>query len=141
YAMTEVGHGSNVRDLETTATFDPASDELVVDTPHDQAAKDWIGNAALHGRMATVFARLIVAGEDHGVHALLVPLRDEHGALLPGVRIQDRGEKEGLNGVDNGRIRFSGVRGPRENLLDRRGKPDKDGRYPRPIASAGRRVF
>jgi acyl-CoA oxidase len=141
YAMTETGHGSNVRDLETTATYDPDTDELVIHTPHADAGKDWIGNAARDGRIATVFARLIVAGEDHGVHAMLVPLRDEHGRPLPGVRIEDRGLKEGLNGVDNGRIWFDGVRVPRADLLDRFGAIDDEGRYRSPIPSSGKRFF
>ncbi|MGD8318862.1 MAG: acyl-CoA dehydrogenase, partial [Gemmatimonadota bacterium] len=141
YAMTETAHGSNVRDLETTATWDPATGELVIRTPREEAGKDWIGNAALHGRMATVFARLVVRGEDHGVHALLAPIRDERGAVLPGVRVEDRGLKEGLNGVDNGRIWFDGVRVPRENLLDRFASLDASGSYHSPIASPGRRFF
>jgi acyl-CoA oxidase len=141
YAMSETGHGSNVRDLETTATYDAETDELVVHTPHRRASKDYIGNAALHGRLATVFARLIVAEEDHGVHAVLVPLRDESLHVLPGVHIEDCGEKEGLNGVDNGRIRFEQVRVPRGNLLDRFATIDGSGRYESPIPSPGRRFF
>ena len=141
YAMTETGHGSNVRDLETVARYDAPAGEFVVDTPHDLARKDWIGNAALHGRMATVFARLVVAGEDHGVHALLVPLRDGHGRVLPGVEIEDRGAKVGLEGVDNGLIRFTGVRVPRDNLLDRFASVDAAGHYASPIPSADRRFF
>jgi len=141
YAMTETGHGSNVRDLETTATYDPETDELVIHTPRERAGKDWIGNAARHGRIATVFARLVVADTDHGVHAVLVPLRDEAGKTLPGVRIEDRGPKEGLNGVDNGRIWFDRVRTPRTNLLDRFGSIDARGRYSSPIPSPSRRFF
>jgi acyl-CoA oxidase len=141
YAMTETGHGSNVRDLETTATYVHETDELIVRTPNDDAAKDWIGNAALHGRLATVFARLIVAGVDHGVHAVLVPLRDSDGRILEDVRIEDRGAKEGLNGIDNGRIWFDGVRVPRVNLLDRFASIDDEGRYVSDIASPGRRFF
>ena len=141
YAMTEVDHGSNVRALETTAVYDPEADELVVHTPHDGAAKHYIGNAALHGRMAVVFARLVVAGEDHGVHAVLVPIRDEGGRTLPGVRIEDCGLKEGLNGVDNGMIWFDRVRVPRSSLLDRFASIDDEGRYGSPIPSAGRRFF
>jgi acyl-CoA oxidase len=105
--------------------------------------------------------------DDHGVHAFVVPLREESGALWPGVEIHDCGYKVGgcgcherneheeagraglacvawahkpvaqdlegalifapalpprqvgLNGVDNGAIRFTSVRIPRENLLDR----------------------
>ena len=141
YAMTETGHGSNVRDLETTATYEASSDEIVVTTPKNAAAKDWIGNAACHGQMATVFARLIVGGVDQGVHALLVPIRDQAGHVLAGVRIEDRGLKEGLNGVDNGRIWFKDVRVPRTNLLDRFASIDEAGVYTSPIPSSARRFF
>lgn len=141
YAMTETGHGSNVRDLETTATYEHASRSLTVHTPSEQAGKDWIGNAALHGQMATVFTRLIVDGEDHGVHAVLVPIRDENGATMEGVRIADRGLKLGLNGVDNGQIWFDHVTVPVENLLDRFATIEENGQYESPIPSSGRRFF
>jgi acyl-CoA oxidase len=141
YAMTETGHGSNVRDLETTARYDPETRELSVTSPTEAAGKDWIGNAAEHGRLATVFARLIVDGVDHGVHAVLVPLRDERGRPRPGVRIEDRGLKLGLNGVDNGRIWFDDVRVPVDNLLDRFAEIDGNGRYRSAIPSPGRRFF
>jgi acyl-CoA oxidase len=141
FAMTETGHGSNVRDLETTATYDVARREFVIHTPHREARKDYIGNAALHGRMATVFAQLHTPAGAHGVHAFLVPLRDEQHRVLPGVAIEDCGPKEGLNGVDNAVIRFDRVRIPRENLLDRFGHVAEDGSYTSPIASPGRRFF
>ena len=117
--MTETGHGSNVQALRTTATYDAETQEFVIHTPDDDARKDYIGNAARDGRMAVVFAQLIAGGEERGVHALLVPIRDEHGDPCPGVRLEDCGAKLGLNGVDNGRIWFDHVRVPRENLLDR----------------------
>ncbi len=141
FAMSELGHGSNVRDLETTATYDADADELVVHTPAETSRKEWIGNAAAHGHMATVFAQLVVAGESQGVHAVLVPLRDATGATAPGVRIQDCGRKAGLNGVDNGRIWFDQVRVPRANLLSRFGRIRDDGGYESEIASPGRRFF
>lgn len=141
YAMTEVNHGSNVRDLETVARYLPGEDAFEIHTPHPGARKDWIGNAALHGRVATVFAQLHVGDEEHGVHAFLVPLRDDEGRIEPGITIEDCGLKVGLNGVDNGRISFHRVRIPRENLLDRFGQVTEDGRYESPIPSAGRRFF
>lgn len=141
YAMTETGHGSNVRDLRTTADYDPTTGEFVIDTPDDDARKDYIGNAALHARMATVFARLRIGSDDHGVHAFLVHIRDAHGAVAPGVRIEDCGAKAGLNGVDNGRIWFDGVRVGADALLDRFARITPDGRYESPIPSAGRRFF
>lgn len=141
FAMTELGHGSNVRDIETTATYDPDTDEFIIDSPTASARKEWIGNAAAHGRMMSVFAQLQVGDENHGVHALLVPVRDEDGNTLPGVTIEDCGHKMGLNGVDNGRIWFDDVRVPRENLLDRYGSVDEEGNYSSPIPSAGKRFF
>jgi acyl-CoA oxidase len=141
FAMTETGHGSNVQQLETTATYDPNSEEFVVDTPLERARKEFIGNAACHGRMAAVFAQLIVGGESHGVHALVVPLRDEKGTLQPGVEIEDGGHKVGLNGVDNGMIRFRQVRVPRDALLNRYGEVTPDGRYESPIEDPNKRFF
>ncbi|UUW91621.1 acyl-CoA dehydrogenase family protein [Pimelobacter simplex] len=141
FAMTETGHGSNVQALGTVASYDPATAEFVVTTPTEQAGKDYIGNAAAHARVAVVFAQLEVAGERHGVHALVVPLRDEAGATLPGVRIGDDGAKMGLNGVDNGRIWFDGVRVPREALLNRFADVTEAGEYVSDIESPGRRFF
>ena len=141
FAMTETGHGSNVQALGTTATYDPATDEFVIHTPDDSARKDYIGNAARHAQAAAVFAQLVVAGENHGVHALFVPLRDEKGRTLPGVRIEDCGRKLGLNGVDNGRIWFDQVRVPRENLLNRYADVSADGVYSSPIENPDRRFF
>ncbi|GAA4080790.1 acyl-CoA dehydrogenase [Nocardioides kongjuensis] len=141
FAMTETGHGSNVQALGTVATYDPATSEFVVTTTTHSAGKDYIGNAARHARVAVVFAQLEVGGEGHGVHALVVPLRDEDGATLPGVRIEDDGAKMGLNGVDNGRIWFDGVRVPREALLNRFADVTEDGSYVSEIESAGRRFF
>jgi acyl-CoA oxidase len=141
YAMTEVDHGSNVRELETRARYLPEEDAFEIHTPHPGARKDWIGNAALHGRMATVFAQLDVGDEEHGVHAFLVPIRDMEGTVLPGVAIEDCGPKVGLNGVDNGRIAFQHFRIPRDHLLDRFGRVTPEGRYESPINSPGRRFF
>src|SRR6478735_1142440 len=139
FAMTETGHGSNVQALETTATYE--NGEFVINTPSDDARKDYIGNAARDGRMAVVFAQLIAGGEQRGVHAILVPIRDEDGETLPGVRIEDCGAKLGLNGVDNGRLWFDHVRVPRENLLDRYAQVHADGTYFSPIENPTRRFF
>jgi acyl-CoA oxidase len=141
FAMTETGHGSDVAHVRTTATYDPESDEFVIDTPDDDARKDYIGNAADHGRVAAVFAQLITGGEERGVHAFIVPIRDRDGTVLPKIRIEDCGLKAGLNGVDNGRIWFDGVRIPRDNLLNRYGDVAADGSYSTPIPNKTARFF
>jgi acyl-CoA oxidase len=141
FAMTETGHGSDVQSIRTTATYDVATGEFVVHTPDDDARKDYIGNAAAHGRMAAVFAQLETDGTGHGVHCLLVPIRDVDGRPCAGVSIEDCGHKAGLNGVDNGRLAFNQVRVPREALLDRYGQVAEDGTYSSPIESESRRFF
>ncbi|MFC9406472.1 acyl-CoA dehydrogenase [[Kitasatospora] papulosa] len=140
FAMTETGHGSNVQALGTLATYDAATQEFVITTDGDQARKDYIGNAARHAELAVVFAQLEVGGESKGVHAFVVPVRTG-GEVVPGVRIEDDGRKMGLNGVDNGRIRFDGVRVPREALLNRFADVTPDGVYESPIENPDRRFF
>ncbi|MEM7480678.1 MAG: acyl-CoA dehydrogenase [Acidobacteriota bacterium] len=141
FAMTETGHGSNVADLETVARFDRATDEFEIHSPTQAARKDYIGNAARHGRLATVFAQLEIDGEGFGVHAFLVPIRDESGNPMAGVEIGDCGKKLGLNGVDNGRLLFDRVRVPREALLDRFAQVSAEGEYTSPIVSPSKRFF
>ena len=141
FAMTETGHGSDVQSLGTTATYDPDTDELVVHTPTPAARKDYIGGAARDGRLAAVFAQLVTGGESHGVHCVLVPIRDEAGEPMPGVTIGDCGAKAGLAGVDNGRLTFDHVRVPRTSLLNRYGDIDEHGVYTSPIDNPTRRFF
>jgi acyl-CoA oxidase len=141
FAMTETGHGSNVAAAETTATYDVAAGEFVVHSPTPSARKDYIGNAARDGQLAVVFAQLITPAGGHGVHALLVPIRDADGRPCPGVTITDCGRKAGLNGVDNGRLVFDSVRVPREALLNKYGDVAPDGTYSSPIENESARFF
>ncbi|MCC3283415.1 acyl-CoA dehydrogenase [Arthrobacter caoxuetaonis] len=140
FAMTETGHGSDVSSIATTAEYDEAAGEFIINTPFRAAWKDYIGNAAVYGKAAVLFAHLITKGVDHGVHAFYVPLRDENG-FLPGIGGEDDGVKGGLNGIDNGRLHFSNVRIPRTNLLNRYGDVAEDGTYTSSIESPGRRFF
>jgi len=140
FAMTETGHGSNVQALGTVATYDADAGEFVITTTGPEANKDYIGNAAVHAELAVVFAQLEVAGERHGVHAFVVPIR-EHGEPAAGVRIEDDGLKMGLNGVDNGRIWFDQVRVPREALLNRFADVSEDGTYSSDIENPNKRFF
>ncbi|KGN53223.2 hypothetical protein Csa_014485 [Cucumis sativus] len=146
FAMTELHHGSNVQGLQTTATFDLITDEFIINTPNDGAIKWWIGNAAVHGKFATVFAKLVLPTHgskktaDMGVHAFIVPIRDlKTHKTLPGIEIHDCGHKVGLNGVDNGALRFRSVRIPRDNLLDRFGQVSRDGKYKSSLPSINKR--
>jgi acyl-CoA oxidase len=141
FAMTETGHGSDVQALETTASYDPGTEEFVINSPTPSSRKDYIGGAAQTARVAAVFAQLITGGTGHGVHCFVVPIRDDDGNDLPGVTTSDCHYKGGLPGVDNGRIMFDHVRIPRDNLLNKYADVAADGTYSSPIENAGRRFF
>jgi acyl-CoA oxidase len=141
FAMTETGHGSNVKGIETTATYNHQNKTFTIHTPNELARKEYIGNAAVHGQMATVFSQLMIDGKNYGVTAFVVPLRDKQGNLHPGVTIKDCGRKLGLNGVDNGVIYFNNVVIPKENMLDKFASVNEDGKFESPIASDNRRFF
>jgi acyl-CoA oxidase len=141
FAMTETNHGSNVKGMETTATYNHKSQTFTIHTPHEMAQKEYIGNAAVHGQIATVFAKLIIGETDYGVNAFIVPLRDTNSKILTGITIGDCGLKMGLNGVDNGTIRFENVVIPKENMLDRFASINNKGEFESPIPSDNRRFF
>jgi len=68
-------------------------------------------------------------------------MRDKTGKVLPGIRIEDCGEKQGLNGVDNGRIWFEHVHIPAGNLLDRFAQINQKGQFNSQIANPSKRFF
>ncbi|GFH29747.1 acyl-coenzyme A oxidase, partial [Haematococcus lacustris] len=111
FGLTELGYGNNAVEMATTAHYDPQTQEFVVHTPNTLASKYWITNSAVH-------AHLYTKGVNHGVHGLLVRIRNDDMTVCPGVRIEDMGHKMGCNGVDNGKLWFDHVRVPRAALLD-----------------------
>lgn len=140
FGLTEIGHGSNVRGIETTAEYDPDTEEFVFHSPTDTSAKFWIGNLAKTAQNAVIFAQLITQKENKGVHAFVVPVRDRDNHVpLPRIEIGDCGDKKGAQGVDNGWIKFKQYRVPRDALLDRFGSVDEEGNYTSPIENDGKR--
>lgn len=137
YAQTELGHGSNVRALETTATFVPESKgglkggSFVINSPTLTSAKFWPGTLGRTGNHAMVIARLIDGtGHDRGIHNFLVPLRSmKDHTLLPGVITGDIGPKIGYNNMDNGYAMFNHVQIPRRNMAMRFATVDENGSY------------
>lgn len=133
YAMTELGHGSNVAGMETTAEFVEETDEFIINTPHLGATKWWIGGAAHTATHSLVYARLIIKGKDYGVKQFVVPLRNvEDHSLKPGIALGDIGKKMGRDGVDNGWIQYTNVRIPRQFMLMRYAKVSRDGTVSEP---------
>ena len=133
FAMTELTHGSNVQGIQTTATFDPNTDEFIINTPDLNATKWWIGGAAHSATHSAVYARLIISGKDYGVKTFVVQLRDPLSfSNMPGVTIGDIGKKMGRDGIDNGYIQFSNVRVPRAHMLMRHCQVTRDGQVSEP---------
>lgn len=152
YGQTELSHGSNVRALQTTATFDEETQEFVIHSPTLGSTKWWpgcFGVMASHAVMCVAvprlccrpprpharllrarrsYARLILKGRDVGVHEFMVQLRDADGTPMPGVEVFEIGPKMGYNLVDNGGARFDHVRVPRFNMLAGHAEVTPDGR-------------
>merc|ERR1719471_2824660 len=140
FGLTELGYGNNAVEMETTATYDPATQEFIVHTPHPLAQKYWITNGAVHAKHVVVMAQMFVEGKNEGIHALLVRMRDNEMKTMPGVTIEDMGYKMGLNGVDNAKLSFDNVRVPRENLLNKYSDVTPEGKFVSSIGS-GRARF
>ena len=129
YAQTELSHGSNVRGLRTTATYDRATQEFVLNTPVLGAMKWWNSNIGLCATHAAVYAQLIINGKEFGLHVFFVQVRDENHRPLPGIEMGDVGKKLGDNAIDTGYMRLQNVRIPREHLFSKRQHVEPDGSY------------
>ncbi|KAI9360261.1 hypothetical protein BD770DRAFT_409343 [Pilaira anomala] len=134
YAQTELGHGSNVRGLETTATYQPETQTFVFNSPTLTSSKWWIGGLGVAANHAIVMARLISQGKDHGPHPFIVQIRNlENHEPLDGITVGDIGPKFGFNTVDNGFILFNNFHVPHIAFLARYSSIDKvTGEYKTP---------
>lgn len=134
YAQTELGHGSNVRGLETTATWNPEDKTFTIHSPHLTASKWWIGSLGKAANHAVVVAQLILNGKSYGPHPFVVQVRDlKTHKPLPNVHVGDIGPKFGYNTMDNGFLLFNKIKIPHVNMLNRFSGVDPDtGKYIKP---------
>ncbi|XP_014215608.1 peroxisomal acyl-coenzyme A oxidase 3 isoform X2 [Copidosoma floridanum] len=131
FALTEIGHGTNVKGMQARATYDPKTDSFILHTPSFEAAKCWAGNLAKCATHAVVYAQLITPDNvNHGLHPFWVKIRDPDTLLPPkNVTVGDLGEKIALNGVDNGFVMFNHYSIPRNSLLNKTADVTPDGKY------------
>ncbi|XP_013380838.1 peroxisomal acyl-coenzyme A oxidase 1 isoform X2 [Lingula anatina] len=130
YAQTELGHGTNLAGLETTATYEPSSGQFILNTPTLSAMKWWPGNLAKTANHALVLAQLWIAGKKFGMQAFMVQLRSlEDHTLLPGIETGDIGPKMGVPYTDNGYLILKNVRIPRDHMLAGFAKVSADGQF------------
>nr|CAH0099019.1 unnamed protein product [Daphnia galeata] len=136
YAQTELGHGTFLRGLETTATYDPNTQEFVLESPSLTAYKWWPGSLGKTANYAVVMAQLYTKGKCEGTHPFMVQLRDEEThEPLPGIVIGEIGPKLGMNTNDNGYLGFEKFRIPRDQLLMKHSQVLEDGTYVKPTNS------
>ncbi|VVC95917.1 unnamed protein product [Leptidea sinapis] len=130
YAQTELGHGTFIRGLEATATYDPTTQEFVLNTPTLTSYKWWPGGLGHTANYCIVIAQLYTKGKCHGVHSFIVQVRDEETHHpLSGIKVGDIGSKLGLNSVDNGYLGLDNVRIPRSHMLMKHAQVLEDGTY------------
>ncbi|KAF2441755.1 acyl-CoA oxidase [Karstenula rhodostoma CBS 690.94] len=129
YAQSELGHGSNVKGLETEARWDPVAQEFELHSPYLTASKWWNGGM---GRTATHTVpwysttdpddptRPHTASEyvPYGPQTFVVQIRHgESHQPLQGIAVGDIGPKYGYASMDNGYMLFDHVRVPKSVML------------------------
>lgn len=130
YAQTELGHGTFIRGLETTAHYDPKTKEFVLNSPTLTSYKWWPGGLGQTANYAVVVAQLFSKGERQGIQPFIVQLRDEKTHKpLKGIKIGEIGTKLGMNSTNNGYLGFEKVRIPRENMLMKNNQVLEDGTF------------
>ncbi|XP_069056297.1 peroxisomal acyl-coenzyme A oxidase 1 isoform X1 [Pleurodeles waltl] len=136
YAQTEMGHGTHLRGLETTATYDPSTQEFILNSPTVSSIKWWPGGLGKTSNHAIVLAQLYTQGQCKGLHAFIVPIRHigTHQPL-PGVTVGDIGPKFGFDETDNGFLKLDNVRIPRENMLMKYAQVKPNGTYVKPVSA------
>ncbi|KAJ3043199.1 hypothetical protein HDV00_005519 [Rhizophlyctis rosea] len=118
FALTELGYGNNAVEMETTAHYDPATKEWIINTPTTLAQKYWITNGAVHAKWSVVFAQTFVNGKHEGINVFLVRIRNEDMSVAKGVRVEEMG-----------------VRVPAENILNKYADIKPDGTFHSTIQS------
>ncbi|ETV96669.1 hypothetical protein H310_10345 [Aphanomyces invadans] len=116
--------------VETTAHYDPKTQEFILNSPTLTSRKWWPGGLCKTANHCVLHARLFLDGNDRGIEAFLVPLRDTATHRpFPGITLGDIGHKIGFQSVDNGFSVLDHVRIPSRNMLMRFAKVAPDGSF------------
>ena len=130
YAQTELGHGSDVQGIETEAVYDQKTREFVINSPTVSSYKWWPGELGHLSNIVVLFARVLIGGKKVGVFPIIVQTRDMvNHHLLSGIEVGDIGPKYGYQSKENGFMRFTNVRVPKNNMLSRFFEINDDGEF------------
>jgi len=138
FLVTEAGRAGSHLGARTTAAFDAATREFVIDTPDADAVKFSSVRPDGVPTFGAVIARAVVEGVDRGTFAFLVDLTDGERAA-PGVEISGPLSASALP-LEYGLIRFRNCRVPYGRWLSDGAWVDADGRFTDPSGSPGARL-
>ncbi|KAH8709306.1 Acyl-coenzyme A oxidase-like protein [Beauveria bassiana] len=121
--ITELGHGLDVKNIETTATLLPDGC-FDLHTPSENAAKAMPPAAPVIGmkRIGIVLAKLIVDEQDRGLKLFVVPISDRD-KMYSGVTTWLLPVRPGTKPLDHAITAFNHVRLPPESVLSSLAKP------------------
>lgn len=141
FSLTEFSHGSNVKDLKTTAVYNKLTNKFVLNSNGEHNYKWWIAGAAQHANMSVVFARIIIDNVDYGINPFIVQIRDKFNGkpYKDSVIIGDVGLKIENNGIDNGYIGFKDHVIDYDSMLDKYCQIDKEGKLTSEIKNSNYR--
>lgn len=141
FALTEIKHGimsGEQMKIETTAEYDPATQQFTINSNGHLGGKDWVTNlSAEYTKYAVVVAVLNIKHRygNEGAHCFLINIRDDANKLLSGIKIEDCGEKNSFKGVFSSRMWLNDVKVPRDALLDRHTQVLPDGSFATSLGS------
>jgi acyl-CoA oxidase len=118
FMLTEVGHGLDARNIETTATLSSDGFSFDLHSPCKQAAKSMPPTTPLGGvpKVAVVFAQLVIKGEKQGVRAFVVHLTNGT-SMCEGITTSLLPQRPGSQPIDHALTTFTHVRLDRDCLL------------------------
>ncbi|ETV96668.1 hypothetical protein H310_10344 [Aphanomyces invadans] len=119
--------------VETRAHYDPKTQEFILNSPTLTSRKWWPGGLGKTANHCVLHARLFLDGNDRGIQAFLVPLRDTAThRRFPGITLGEIGPKIGFQSVDNGFCVLDHVRIPSRNMLMGFAEVAPDGSFSKP---------
>ncbi|CAF0966451.1 unnamed protein product, partial [Rotaria sordida] len=134
YVQTELGHGSNIQRLETEAIFDCTTDTFILNTPTLTATKFWPGSLGRSVNYVLLMAQLYTPDRNHpcGLQMFFVQIRDLNThEPLPGVEVGEISTRFAHEIADNGYLRLTNVRIPRNHMLMKLAYVDEQGNFHR----------
>ena len=119
----------NTTSFQTTATYEPETEEYVINSPAFYSTKLWSGALRPEATHVVIHAQLWIKGKNRGTQTFVIQIRDlETHLLLKGINSGLAGEKlqETTKSMSE-YLHFANVRIPKDNMLMKYTMIDKTG--------------